>query len=1001
MEYEFERGETTGLVADPVGGIEEDFLDDDEFAGEDDFAEDEFVDDSGTNDTEDGNVPTESLNEVNYFDDEGTDDDEQIIESLREELRNKGYSISNELDYAELQVLSKRLYKDDEEEEAELTKILASQAESLEELPIDIETQQATLLPQGKSEEQQLQDLSTFSMDRVLGQDLTLELSRWMNEAVREDPDITADEIYQSFMSMHQQKTGKAAIYAEHVHKYVCTMTPIVRESYLRGIQQLRVNSKIRERSAQYYCRSEHKNTGSLINAKRHTLIRQIFEYSDGHCETICPCCGKRVKLIGPAFRIVSFAAESKTNNVPFMGYLGCECGAALMFTFEEFSRMCMSYLKECKTSIDAYISEAKVNCVGSAVMITSVPVDAVRATIPYLFISEVGQTQSVTKMVEQEDVPVVLVDDEEFRQAVDQFYFKLKGLTGPSFKHEEAELAESFEKDKQESGEVDASMFKLAHDTLKLESQFSWTYHDAAVYVMQCLSRDYYIERNKALFSLIYHFKENAVLEKELSMSCIWALECAIDFVEGLDLEKDNRELSKEERVQLMMCFNQVRVLKDDDTLLEQALAALPELKELLVTKRSDRDALLTKLEAHKEQLSFLKVYKLNVCRLADLQAFLADDRSIALFAEVADRMLIKSCSEEFYEYWKSLKVLTANRLRNAFEVKADLRAVETTLVKMYNDVFVLRNSWQKLEPIIDRNVEREEFLSKLHKAFIRLDYYDFIKLVNDVPVRVLEDSATTDLIRKLNVCDSRIARCRGMSKAEVYLVDFTANEIKECDKCNNLLFERYTPIRLPGESINDYCDRYEKIYEAGEFNPITCHDSAQLFEPFKDVILEISLCSVIQDAEFASRGKALFMDALICECCNTSGYESHLTHVLGVSPMQLNIIKSVSPDVVGFAGYEKAYKIIHGIYLSSLQKEMDRLCVKYEEVNVFASMSSKEIMKSFDFAAEIQNILIADTSALDEETSANDKEDADAEVAHYFGGSFEDLTDWLGMKA
>ena len=227
------------------------------------------------------------------------------------------------------------------------------------------------------------------------------------------------------------------------------------------------------------------------------------------------------------------------------------------------------------------------------------------------------------------------------------------------------------------------------------------------------------------------------------------------------------------------------------------------------------------------------------------------------------------------------------------------------------------------------------------------------------------------------------------------MYLVDFTKEEIAGCDACHSLIFERYTPIRLKDESIEDYCKRYDAM--EGHIDPLISRDNKRLFEPFRQCFVDLSLCSVVEDAEFVSRGKSIFMDALLCQCCDTVGNEDVVESSLGVSIMQQNIIKTVLPAVIGFVGHEKLYKIMKGTYLSPVRTRMNTIRAHYDATNVSITMSAKEITRSFDFVQELQTILVTDVA---DEEGYVDSESVENEIAGYYGGEYEDLLKWLGIK-
>lgn len=916
-------------------------------------------------------------------------EDELQLQSLRKQLEADGYIVSDDLDFTEMEALHNRLYEDDEQEQQKLQEFVASQEQLLNVLLQDVSGKQATLLPSGVNY-LALQEESVFSVDDTLGREMCVAVSRWVNDALREKPDVTDAEIFDGFVATHSNFGSNIALHADLLRRYISTYVPIVRDAINRSYEAIRTNSSVRSKLARYLNRTEIANTHALVNAKSYSVIRQIYEHSDGSFETKCPRCGQMVKLDAPVFRIIAFAAEARPQKRIFVGHIGCSCGNALLFKSEEYRAMLRQYGSECFTGIDAYMNEAKTVSSGAVELITGIPVSAVREYLPILF-TRVGDNAEQPAKQADVSTEAVVVDDNEFDQAVKQFYFKLKGMCSP---------VNSTAKTAMQSDNVIAEDLSSgqAGDTAT-QSNVYWTYHDTAVYVTQCLSKEYYVEHKRALFSLLASIQSNPHLANVLSSRSVWELQNAITFLTQFKDRKNPRSLQPLEisQLQFYIAVFAEQKLQGEDKLLEQASTCVGALQSKVQSLIAARNEMLDKMSKMADMFAFTKMLRMNSYRAEELQEYLSDKKAVQLFNEIADRMIIKTYAGDFFEYWRTFNLVSKNKLDKIFIVNSDTAAVKRSLSDLHDKLFLQAGSLKKLNAICDRNPQYEAAISKIHKDYINVDFYNFCK---DLAVLDVSEVSTamldllSDVTHHINV-----AEISHKSRAEVYLTDFTAEEIASCPACESLIFGRYVPIRLEGETINDYCKRFEDAARVTDY--AKSRDTLQMFKEFDKYVLQLTTCSVITDAEFKSRGVSIFMDALLCECCNLGDVSDFLTTRLGISLMQQNIIKAVKPDYVSLCDTVCDYKLLHGMYLSSVYNEMGAMSLGVSSTNVFVTMTAKQISAVLDVRSSLAGIVVADARIDEDGEVQDDREDIVAELAGYYGASVEDFEEWLGVKA
>lgn len=937
---------------------------------------------------------------LNYEDISDDEEDIQIIEKLKSELLQLGYTDIDDLEYSVLEGLKKRLYSDEEKEQRELQAFIVSQKLALQNLIDNVSTQQATLL---KSYGNQIDEeaYSTFSSDTELGKHICMLLNKLINEAVRTDPNVTERTIYNTFMEL--MATEKTFTLSEDlILKYINTLTPIIKSDYAQRIQRISSERKIRARLAEYLNSTETANTNALLESKSYAVIRQINCKNSTEYTTVCPRCGKETKITAPVFRFVAYATEkTRSEMIFFIGNVPCEhCNTSLLFTRNEYVKAAAKYKKECGASIDAFLSTSKTACAGAAQIVTELPISIMRDTSPYLFIDK----HAVVEKHENLDVPAeskcFMLSDAEFNEAVRQFYFKLNGKRGESLELLQEKLDEEIKNNDYRDMDVERENINR-NIILSQESLGTWTYHKAAVFITQCMSKDYYVEHKRALFSLIFSLKSNPYLCNRLSMETIWDLENKIAFIKDLSksITKGAVPANILVEVDSIMAWCGLKPVTQE-SILTDAAGALSILEKRLNTAKSLQRCTLAEVYKNADAFSYTKLMKMNTYNFVDLQTFLATEDSVRIFNEIADRMIIRFYAKDYFDYWKTLGRANASTLTKVFEKRTDFESISKSLNSLHEKFFYTSASRAAFKPIYDRISEVEDILSAVHNAFMRVDLHAFCCSLNRLPTQYIgagdSTSLLVELLTKFSVDINKVA---SQKRSHIYLSDFTSEELDSYPPCDELIFERYTPVRLPGESIKDYCERYEQVMRSTDHSNVNMHDNTEKFAIFSDYFVRLSICSAIQDAGLEIRGKTIFAYVLVTECCGMTGCEDHLEKVLGISKMQQNIINAVMPDYVNFVGYDKLYKIICGFYSSSIAEQMDALHVKLDEATISTSMKSNEILKSINLVEDLRNIVTTDVPEYFDDSVDFDSDESDYEMAMYFGGTFKDLIKWLGI--
>ena len=964
----------------------------DEFAEEstDDFAEgstddfaEEFID----------NAPVIMFEDEELEEAINAEEDEAMIAELHKKLESLGYIVTDDMNYDSFKFLENRIPATLEEEDREIVQvIIQAQEERLVTTHEMAKTGYATMFE--KQHDDFMSQIANVSGGySSLPADICDKVKKWTMQGIISDPNVTADELYCSFIESTHFKKYDVVRYGVHVQRYIETLHPLLRELEKKHQETYVKQTSGRNKLANYMLKSETDSTERLKRASKHAYLRQIIDVGGGKYETACPCCGNRFELNSSVCQIVSYALESRMQHDVYVGCNVCtQCGAALVLTLEECARIMHSYLKECKKSMDSFLEGLKKASTGASLIYTGITVDFAHQLFDELFISEIKDNH--TSIHETKEVLQSLVSDSEMKDATEKFYFKLNGL------HRERKVIHSVE-----SSVVNASVDTIYSDELVLAEKkatankvnYDWTPHDVAVFITQCLSRDYYTEKNKALFSLVFALKSNPFLEETISMHGIWSIKAALGYLQTCSDMKSAVALTDTSEAELRRIMRMVTdsLPESKMELLKLAKKLIPAFQEQIAVRTKKRMTAINSLKKCADYLAYTKIVKMNSCKYSDLTQFLADKESIEIFNHIADEMIIKTYAEEFYEFWYNLNVVNATTLDNVFVKKTDLTGIRVTLTNMCKEKRIFSSAaLAKMYPVYTNTARIDEQIQKVHKYFLAVNFPKFCRAMCDIEIIDLSsEDVEYELEKLLQEHNSLFQKYANKTEAEVYLArDFSEDEILNCAMCDELVYGRYTLKRLENESIEQYCIRVEGWN--GDCNGQEVYDNISFFRPFEKYWVTLSVCAGRQEAGFTSYGKAIFMDIVLHDLCYSNGNCEKIAYVLGASVMQQNIIKTVTEEVIGFKNPERDYRYTHGIYVTSIQNDMDKLLKWYDETVVKAAARATEINSHFDFEDSLLDVYSSIEKKVDDDGEAyNDAEDAIEEFAINLGITRDDV--------
>lgn len=901
----------------------------------------DFVGDFAGDDFTDASEQFDDLSNVTIVMDEdakealSADEDLLFFEEMKDELVRLGYVITDDMDFESMQLLKDRVYDSLEKEDDTLRQALSAQRETLDDDLNSLRDGCATLLPFGQ-QDTNAENSYLASADATLGPELSNLIRNWVMNAV-----ITGDsfgeeksdaQIYQEMVEYHFD-APKLKLKEASVLRYIAAIRPLYARIHAELSHDALKHLELRQQVARRFIQEESENLDKLQQAKHLAFIRQVYDLGDGTYETICPVCHKRVPVNGSAAKMMVYGTEKGTRKRMYFGVMQCntpDCGTAFMLSKQEYLQLYKSFFSKCGESIDSFINKSKKECTGASILHSDIPIGVLKDDVGYLFLQE-GTRQKESADDCAEKSVYLVVSDDEMMDAAKRFYFKLQGI--PQI----LTPIKNYNDIKVES--IEEGMNSLVADAAANEHYKSftvgdgdWSYHDIAVMLTQCLSKEYYEEKNKALFTLVFFFYSNPFLKDALDSRGIWMLEDSIAFVKEYATLKNPRILKSNEVAELrnaLMLLNEA-VSEKSEELLHVAHAALPRLEKLLEDKRNERLKVISDLKRYEDMLSSMKMNRISSCKLSDLVSLVSDNDFAIFLNRVSDRIIIHTYAEEFCDYWKNFSDIKANHVDKICDLQSDSSATEKSLKKLCELGHFSEKALMRMRMIYDRQEGFAELMKKLNSAFVSTDYYQFCKCVCDIPHVKIPQNCDEALL--VQFCSNFLSEaCRVVNNGKVITMlerDFKEEEILGCRKCNELLFGRYVLKRLPGESIEEYCDRC--LAWDGALKPdLAVYDNYALFESVKKYGVFLSLCATLYNAEYSSFGKNVFMSSILYNTVDTDRVSS----VLKISKMQQNIIKTVKPDVMYIPQGDKFCRVLYGIYMSSISTLVNA------EMNTFGS--------------------------------------------------------------
>ena len=755
-----------------------------------------------------------------------------------------------------------------------------------------------------------------------------------------QEPAVTADEVFQYMVksNVSMPDTDVAAL-----KEYLQQIIPKI-AAYNKNIGKQEENNKLARRySADVLLRKpKHLLQRMAGNLDNFSVLKNIWT-DNGRYWTKCEKCGKETELHSAPVMLVFFAsarANTAGNSERYFLHLPvqCECGALMILTSSEYKEIDNAVIENYKlpnaaTSRSSVLASAMQQvtqlCSGAACLVIEPPVAGLSAAVPFLIREYQGAgSDNMPAVQEQPAISMVKFDSVEFLEAVARFKDRLK----------------TFGKRTSDSLAVDGSPVVSGSNAESNFSSFTDVWEKRALpdstlaaIILNALSKSYEEEKSKALLSFIYRVQENPVLSDCLDYAEIIDLEQTLLLLNGLT-EKSIPYLEPDRKANLAaLCVHMDTVYglgfdysKTEEERILRLINNSVYLEKSLASRNSKRKAALKFIDFYKEAFGYWKIINVSSVKAGDFDRYICDDEIWKLADAISDKMLINNYAGEYYEVWKSYRVLDSGYLDDLLRKKTGkagiLSSIEYRLGKFFKtcgvNYKVLRNLSVTVAPVNDLHAAVRKCCVQVQN----LNYYRFLKCARELPEE-LEYVIPNDLALEYESARKRLLllaaeEISGKKEYEYYLRGFSPEELGEySDELELFTFGRWILKRHKDENITSYVTRLMQA-EEGQYDYAHSDDYLEKFMCISEDVLVLIAVAAFSGIEYQSYSTSVFIGWAI-QFINGTGNRKVLQQFLNVSDSILNVVESSTIFADGnnleLSLCKDFYRILSGNYFTS----------------------------------------------------------------------------------
>lgn len=985
---------------------------------EDDILQNQTSTPSVQSATEENTLEVHLLDDIEFIEtstDSNSLDDEEILQALEEDskelqqikevLCNKGYVLSDDIDYKTLEklVLREDLNTQDKIQK-ELNTLLDSdlmqQFPNLEptpenllrvkyyktilELATDFSSSEATFTRDLGSTDMSTAFLSSLKLPVFIENISAETLIKYVLKYIY-DESITADYILTKLIEENVISEEDAVVYGDILYQFIDTCLTKYKENVKSQQSKMQHSQYLRIVNAKKLLSEELKFRQALLNTD-FALIRQIIKINDEYAYT-CTKCGSREKIKERIVNFIIYPSENKNpdtlgnyNYQLIPNFLECSCGQKHLLYPGDYSDL-KNHLKVLyRDKITSFVDLERRFSNGSSfarIKPTNKIIDYAISCITYSVddnddISKVNANNNTKQSIIQVISPL------EVKQATEEFYTKIKQYTTAECMIGASDIYKRAIIQNQELFVIRNADLPEKDKVLHLKQHETVSYKDLAKVSASMLNKKYSVLKNQAIVTLLTFFKETPIFNYRLNYDYFTEIQSNVELVQN-NISKSWDSLDALVLYDLYCIYTKYvgvhRQERTSDSLdlydgsLQESMHIklqeyVNENKEYLQSFYKKREKLLQQIKVNVENLSYLKIINFNQYILNDLRSFLIDKDLFKLVDEISDRMIITNLANDLY---KPVKLATNFAFYNTISAKVSLDKIAESITKKLHSVV----NTDKVIPMKYfknlTNLSSDNSLQALQKAFVELDYYAFMREVSKISE--VHSLLSADLDKRLNdaiiladsYCD--VTDFDNVSYYEYYLSEFTKEEIKECEEqLRSFRVHRYRLNRLSGESLSDYLVRYNKLSYSNLLSSDNSKDYLELFKPFEDYACELSTAAVISGQNYNSYTEAMYINSLLKLCTDLFDYTDS-AKCIGLPASIFNKIKNGEDvDILKdemLEIFKATFDILNSYYYTSLRDYFAEIKEKGESLVISTSQPLNTLCKEENIISDIKAYL------------------------------------------
>lgn len=852
---------------------------------------------------------------------DNSDKDEELISTLQNELRSKGYKFIERYDYEQLTKLHEL------EETAFNTDLLEIQREGLVyqfgELKSEIVASKATL---SNNRNSYIRYTDKLDLKSKLDKGFLNRVNETISQlAMNENNEVNGSTVTATLLDKGLASDFKKYLETTEYYEYLQVAIPTIIAA-VKLENSYEKNSEMQREKVTSYLLHDEAEAILAISDSSYSFIKQIFQNGTDYLY-YCAACDTQVKLSNDIFSFILYASEQRDyKNALSPKLIKCpKCGHAHLLPIVWYIDIMDNLVKVYKKGAEELFKFLNKSSTGTSLTkVIPSTFNIFESIEPIINIdADIVNPETIT---ENQEVEKYEYNDFEYKEAITNFYNKLL-----LFKQPTNTKLENENEDNDNLEFDDFSNIELSSDLDVTTDRL--TIREMAICLTSELSLDYHVVKNKALYSLIMALEEFDFFKDALNREAYWELlNKRIILKAAVKITENDKELINIISSLCNFKFSDNSMLKE---LKDEAVKALAEVDDKIDKFEAEYHFIIDDVKSNMDLFAHIKILNVNQINLPLLIKYVNSSEFAKIIDELTDKMIINNYAENYADILLNSSALNNNNLRKQLLIGTD--SFVGTQIASYAE--------KKLGIILNNNViSRLSVVSANHlhpikeaaEALKHYDYYRFIvnlSAMNDDCYTLISPNADIALKEAIELANTKYDKIKGVSYLKFYLQDFSEADFDNLDietrnKLLNINFERFIPKKLDSETLKDYTERYENLEASGLISTVECYDFKDFFNDFKNyfsVIMNGANVLLLDSTNFTL---ANFTRCWLMLCCDVFSRQTSLD-LLGYNEAYFNRLNSLIQyhfNAETFTFADSLYKVLNGYYVSSCESFLQK---------------------------------------------------------------------------